>query len=464
MKVQQVDSSPDRMILVAMITSTAVLAGVASKWDGKLFASTWANKIAGWAVEHFKKHQQAPDSSITVYFEEWAASNGSDKDNIESISSLLAYLSREGFKAQHNHTPDFVLDIAAKHFTRNRIAATNRAAEADLEMNEVDRAAKRISEFRKIEMGNGVYDTFGSESLIQELFAVRAEPLIKWKSKAINNFFDTSLERDGFLAFWGKNKVGKSYFLLNIAWQAYIQGLKVAYFVVGDMSRLQVWPRLIERAARRSMRVDPHGWDLPIEIENVGRELPIVKYDKRHAEADMTPDDCLELFGRVRERFGTGLRVRTWPSLSVSIHGLEAELSAWEYDNFQIDVAVIDHADNLAPVSNEKGADKRDQIYTTWKLMRAMSQRRHALVVTASQADTKSFHARILTRDNFSDDRRKLDDVTGTIGINQTDEEKIANLYRLNWINGRTLRFAETECLWLASCLPIADPMAIGTF
>lgn len=464
MKVQQVDSSPDRMILVAMITSTAVLAGITAKWDGKLFGSAWANKIATWAVAHFLKHQQAPGAYISVYFEEWAASAGGDKETVEAISSLLTYLSQEHAKAQQTHTPDFVLETAAKHFTRNRIAALNRAAEADLEIGEVERAAKRIIDFRKIEMGSGGFDTFGSEALIPELFAVRAKPLITFKSKAINSFFDRTLERSSFIAFWGKNKGGKSYALMNLAWLAYTQGLNTAYFVVGDMDRLQVWPRLIERAARRPWYVDPHGWDLPIEIENLGRDLPIVRYEKRYAEKDMTQEDCLEVFGRVRERFGLGLRVKAWPSLSVSIHGLESDLESWSHDGYVADVIVIDHADNLAPVTSDRGSDKRDQIYMTWKLMRAMSQKRHALLLTASQADSKSFHSRLLTRDNFSDDRRKLDDVTATVGINQTDEEKAANLYRWNWINGRTLRFSEDQCLWLAACLPIADMMCAATF
>jgi hypothetical protein len=464
LRVTTVDGSPERTILTAMITDAAVLAGISAKWDGKLFSSSWANKVANWAVTHFRSYGQPPGHDISGYFEEWATTANGDKEAVDLISSLLVYISDEYSKTQKHHAPEYVLDLAAKHFTKAKIRSILNEGVIDLDRGDIDKAAKRLIDFRKIEMGGGGYDSFGSPSLVAEMFAQRAAPLITFpKQRALANFYDTSLERDAFIAFFGMSKVGKSYFLLDMVWRAYTQGCKVAYFVVGDMSRLQVWPRLAVRAARRPMLADLHGWDVPIEIENIGKGLPQVKFKRHKAEEDMNQEDCEELFERVYASCGGDrLRVQTWPSRSVSVHGLESVLESWALEDFRPDAIICDYADTLAPI--DKKEERRDQINSTWMALRAMSQKWHALVITASQADANAMHAKILTRDNFSDDRRKLDHVTGVVGINRTAQEKEASVYRLNWINSRTLKFSETECLWVASCLPIANPMCVSSF
>lgn len=116
----------------------------------------------------------------------------------------------------------------------------------------------------------------------------------------------------------------------------------------------------------------------------------------------------------------------------------------------------IDYADILAPVFPKE--DKRDQINTTWQMMRRLSQEMHGLVVTATQADADSFNSDLQRRKNFSNDRRKYDHVTGMFALNQTDKEKGEGRMRLNWLQLRDGAFTETKCVHVAGCLAIADP------
>ena len=97
-------------------------------------------------------------------------------------------------------------------------------------------------------------------------------------------------------------------------------------------------------------------------------------------------------------------------------------IKSWERDGWLPDVIVIDYADLLAAESSR--TEGRDTINGTWKALRALSQELHGLVVTATQSDANSATTGLLTRANFSEDKRKFAHITGMNGLNQNNEEK----------------------------------------
>jgi len=127
------------------------------------------------------------------------------------------------------------------------------------------------------------------------------------------------------------------------------------------------------------------------------------------------------------------------------------------------DVVVIDYADVLLAPSGYTPGD-REAINATWKQLRGMSQKMHNLVITATQADADSYTAHTISRGNFSDDRRKNDHVTGMLGINQSEEEKKAGIYRLNWTKRREEAYTESRCVHVAGCLNMGRPFMKSTF
>jgi hypothetical protein len=121
------------------------------------------------------------------------------------------------------------------------------------------------------------------------------------------------------------------------------------------------------------------------------------------------------------------------------------------------DVVVIDYADILAPPPGIP-AGEREGINENWKQMRSMSQSRHILVCTATQADAGSYEANVIRRQNFSDDRRKLDHVTGMFGINATHSELGMGAYRLNWLKRREDAYTSAKHIHVAHCLNLGRP------
>lgn len=462
LKIERRDGNPERQVIVGMLVSRAVLGPIASRWESGMFPSRWGNLLGGWAVEHYKKYKQAPSREIMGYFDEWARTT-KDRDTIESVESLLYSLDQEYEKLKRTVSPDYVLDQAAKLFNRNRLTDLRLLLEADLENQDIDRALSRISSFRRLEigMGAGVMPLVDEEA-VMSAFEVTSEPLIIYPD-AIGNFFAHTLGRDRLISFMGKEKVGKSHWLLDLAVRGVEQDRKVAYFEVGDNSQAQVMLRLVARVAGRP--VNAGRYRVPTKMEPEGLEpLPIMEYRWLEESSRMSVEEArtalaaLGAAGSAPDRF----RMSCHPNSTISVLGIESVLEEWDRDGWRPDVVVIDYADILAPISSKD--EGRDAINNTWKAMRGLSQKLHCLVVTATQSNKESYDVHTMRRDNFSEDKRKLAHVNGMIGINQTGKEKNMGLYRLNWVCQRELEYSELTCVWCASCLSVGQPALLSTF
>ena len=125
------------------------------------------------------------------------------------------------------------------------------------------------------------------------------------------------------------------------------------------------------------------------------------------------------------------------------------------------DVVVIDYADILAPMDGRQ--EKRYQVDETWKRMRGLSQKRRICVITATQADAASYRVKTLGKSNFSESKTKLAHANAFIGINALPDEVEKQIRRLNFIVRREEAYSELECLYVAGCLAIGNPMIIAT-
>jgi hypothetical protein len=461
LRVERRDGSGERSVLIGMVVSRAVLGAVAARWETNLFASRWANLVGGWAVEHYTKYHKPPGRSIEHYFDRWAES-GKDKETVQLVETFLSGLSEEYERLKRTTSPDHLLDVAGRLFNRVRLQQHKEAIEGDLEVGDVEKAMERLDAFRKVELGLGSgVGVLTEETMMAAAFESRAVPLIEYPD-ALGNFFSVALARDAFVSFMGKEKIGKSFWLMDMAMRAVEQGRRTAYFEVGDNSQHQVMRRIGVRAAARP--ITPGRYYLPVGIETPdGKNLPAVDQRREVFAAGLDADGAWDAVRRLGERVGPDmLKLSCHPNSTISVRGIETILEGWERDGWLPDCIFIDYADILAPLDNR--AETRDQINANWKAMRALSQRLHCLVVTATQTDADSYDAKVLKRGNFSEDKRKYAHVTGMVGINQTDREKAEGLYRLNWVVLRELEFSESKCVWTAGCLAIGNPAIVSTF
>lgn len=465
MRVSKRDSKDERQILIGMIVDDFVVANVAERWDGKLFAGKWSNLLATWCVEFYRRYDRAPGSAIEARFESWSQSGG-DEDTVSLVERFLESLSGEYETLSKEINSDYLIDRAAHHFNRVRVDNLRKALEGDVDTSRIDLAVDRIRSFDHVEMGQGsAIDVLQDQQAIRDAFEKRSEPLITY-SGALANFFGNSLERDGFIAFMGPEKRGKTFWLMDVAWRAVLQRRRTAFFAVGDMSQDQMLRRFASRACRRPLHAGTIKYPKMLN-RDPDSDIAEPLIEQRTFTNALTWKRAWKIFQETCRRKIKSkdpyLRMSVHPNSSINVAGIKSIISGWERRGWVPDVIVIDYADILAPPAGS-GTESREQTNASWKQLRALSQSLHCLVVTATQSDAQSYNADTVRRSHFSEDKRKLAHVTGLIGLNATEPEIALGLMRLNWIVLRESKFTESQCVHVAGCLDIANPAVLSTF
>lgn len=466
MKIERLEGSQERRILTGMIVDKGVLSRIAPRWSRLgLFRSPWANLVAGWCVDFFHRYGKPPAAAIEHLYEDWA-SGKADPDTAKLVGMFLGELSGEYVRKAETINTEHLLDLAGKHFNEVRIRRIKDELETDLDVGELDKAQKRLTEFSRVELGVGSgIKILQDQSVIQQAFASKSEPLITYPD-ALGVFFGNALERDGFVAMEGPEKRGKSRWMLDMAWRAMLQKRRVAFFEVGDMSQHQVMRRLMVRACGRPFEKGTVRYPTFIEPSENERVAADVTYEEKTFKAGLTAEQAWKKCQEIAQDKLGGLddlfRLSCHPNSSINILGIQSILQDWEREGFEPDCVFVDYADILLPIDGK--ADTREQINMTWKRLRGLSQSLHCLVVTASQTDAASYGVHTLTTANFTEDKRKRAHTTGTFGLNQTEEEKEAGITRLNWLVGRDWEYSQKKCVHVAGCPAIGNPAIRSAF
>lgn len=468
MRISKRDSTDERRIVIGMIVDEQLLSHISSRYSVDMFNSKWSNLIAGWCVKYYRKYNKAPKKTIESLFDSWAeAESTRDKETVKIVERFLSSLSGEYVQLALESNSQYLVDRASSHF--NRVRATRLASliDGDVAKGDIDKAVARIQGFEKVEMGRGTaVDVLHSPDNLRMAFENKSEVLIKY-SGALENFFGNALERDGFIALMAPEKRGKTFWLIDMAWRAMIQRRRVAFFAVGDMSESQMLRRLAVRACQRPLEAKKFNVPTSI-IRDPSADIAELSVKEKEYTGSLDWKEAWKAFEAVRQHRiksdDSYFRMSVHPNSSINVQGIRSIIGEWDRDGWVPDVIVIDYADILGPPSGSNGDDTRTQTNTSWKQLRAMSQALHCLVITATQTDSASYLSDLITKKNFSEDKRKYAHVTGMFGINQTEPEKELGLYRLNWIVLRESKFSESKCVHVAGCLDICNPAMKSVF
>jgi len=470
MKREKISSEMEQQIVIGMVVSTEFLGQVAPFLSLDLMQAKHLQQIAKWSLDYFKKYQSAPKENIESLYHSWTAEGKADEEIISAVHDVLESLSDQYLKEPTINVP-YLLDLAASHFSKRKLEVLKDTLEYHLEAGNKDAAEAAVAAHHPISATmDADVDPLNDFSAWDAAYAESQKPLITWPYESAQSFFGSSLSRDALIAILAPEKRGKTWFCLEFAIRAVSQRRKVALFEVGDMSRSQIMRRLGVRFSRRpAYRKDVGTIQIPKRIKR-GEEKEI-EIEYKTLECDGVAN--AEHSKKAVEKFlrGSGIKPKephfklsVHPNSSVSVNEIEAILKRWElYDGFVPDVIIIDYADILAPEPNTGQLNIRDQINSTWKALRRLSQEKHCLVIAPTQADAASYNQTLLDLRNFSEDKRKLSHVTGMLGLNQTKEEKGRGIMRLNWIVLREDNFQTDRCLYVGQCLTLGRAFSCCT-
>ncbi len=478
----------ERKIVLYLIVADDYIRKIRPEWDTKYIQSKVAKRLAIWCIEYFDKYGKAPGPDMeAIYFSKLRA--GLPKDVAEEIEEDILPELNEMYLMESLNI-DYILEQTYLYFKERYITLYVDNIKALMIEGELLKAETAALTFKRVDttLSNSInLANVDSLTRIKKAFADAQDPLITFPG-ALGHFWNHQLVRGGFIALMGAEKRGKTFWMLEFAMRAVTQKKKVAFFQAGDMNESQQLRRLAIYLCRKSDQERYVGKQYEPVKDCIHNQLdtcqeperecsfgPFPNQSKQYLRKKMTFDKLKEAYidnpdykncynckkyqtnswgvpwltevnvkgplqmaeaeKTVKSFFIDKKRqfmLSTYSNGSLSVSTIMTVLANWEKsDNFIPDVLIIDYADLLVP---ENKTEYRHQQNEIWKGLRNISQEKHCLLITATQADAKSYDQGLLRLANFSEDKRKYAHVTAMYGLNQDPQgvEKQMGIMRIN--------------------------------
>jgi hypothetical protein len=503
MKIKSIGGRIERKIVIGMIVSSSFLRNIIDIYQPDFFTGDYAKTVSKWCVEYYRKYKKAPGTNIEqVYLNQ--ISKGLNEELSILISKFLSSISTE-YEQTESFDSDFLLDEAISYFKKQKMKILSTDISIFMEKNQPDKAEELIKEFtlprKRQENGISIIQNPNIEKII-EAFEEDTEPLFYYPG-ALGRLINNQLTRDSFVLLMGPEKRGKTFWLNDMAYMAARYRRNVAIFQAGDMSEKQETRRLDVRISGKPylkkftgeylhlvldckwnqdnscrkknrtcrMGISEELEDITLEVIQDYEEYKPCTYCMRRFPAAYSGSYWfekrkLEQLGweeayKKRNEFkkrmkGKDIRLATYPNNTLTVSEIKNVLNKWEEEGFKAEVVIVDYMGILVP--SFKTSSTRDNQNEIYKEMRALSQEKHCLVISADQSDAASYDKHSLSMNNFSEDKRKYGHVTCTIALNQTKEEKQKGLMRLGLIVVREDEFSIDREVTVLQSLRIARP------
>lgn len=503
----------ERKIIIGLITNTEFLKQIQDDWNNEYLESNTARTLSLWCWEYFRKYKKAPKRNIEIIFIKKLKKGLDENFASEMEEEILPELSNE-YEKETYHL-DALLDETRKYFTERQLTIHKETLETLLEKNEIENAVSHMENFRLKSFGNEDGLDLADKEIIlpklKEVFDTNLEHLIKFPG-ALGSFWNDSFIRGGFVSLLAPEKRYKSWMLLEFMMRALRQNKKVAFFQAGDMTENQQLMRICIYLSKKSNK-EKYCGDVFIPVkdciknqtdncnkpiresgfgifkkleEEVRKEITIDELKKAYKENPnyrncyncpefyenkwgavwlqkktiKTPLTIYDARKQIKKFFIQNkkkVRLSTYSNGTLSVPKIESIMDSWERKGFVPDIVIIDYADIL---EGNKRLELRHQENEKWKQLRKLSQDKNCLVITATQADAKSYEKDLLTQTNFSEDKRKYAHVTAMFGLNQDKEgrEKKLGVMRINQLIAREDEFIVTDTIKVLQSISTGQP------
>ena len=505
----------ERQIVIGCITNTEYLQQIKDEWNSLYIESQPAKVLCDWCFEYFNKHGKAPMRNIESILLKKLKKKKVKKELAEEIETdILQDLSTQ-YENQENDL-DVLLSETRDYFLERQLELHTEEIQYLLNKGEIRKAREAQENFQfKVggeDEGIDLADE-NTDNKIDAAFDSNNQNVVKFTG-ALGKFWNDEMTRGSFVSILAPEKRGKTFTLLEFMMLAYEQGKKVAFFQAGDMTEGQQLIRTAIYLTKKSNKEKFCGKQyIPVidcvknQTNTCNRRIRASKFgpfdDKTEKEVreEMTYEELvdakvknkfyrncynclnwqekswgavwLEEFDngsepltareakRARKQFFTNnnqVRLSSHANGELSVNKVNTILDSWERKyKFKPDLILLDYADLII---GESMKEMRHQIDGVWRGLRGLSQKRNALTVSPTQADSKSYTQDLLTRSNFSEDKRKLAHVTAMYGLNQDSKgrERKIGILRVNKIVLREDGFHETDQVHVLQRLPIGRP------
>jgi hypothetical protein len=484
---RQVNIDIEKKIITGLIVSSDYCREIFPMLRVEYFQADYSKRIAKWVLAYFTKYKEAPSAHIQDIFLVERERLG--EGEITLISTFLDELSAKYAEggAEETFNVQWLVDRTIVYFKEKALLMTAEAVTNLVGAGKVDQAEKQMQEYRKVAKSISTWiDPFDRpyvEKVFQSKFEENEEDrtdfLFRFPGKL--GWMMGGFERGWLISFLGPMKRGKSFFLQELAFQAFINKLNVVFISLemgaeGLASRIYkrvsalspaagdvIYPTFDCEKNQRGTCTKPQRTNRHIIYRaDGGREpfRPGMQYKPctacrargNESRPSSLPTDVFDFipapwfevvkkdkfsFQKVNKKlttltstYGNRLRIKAYPAYSANLSTVMHDIDHLEYtDGFVPDIIVHDYMDISAP--EDSRTEGRDRIDQTWKMAKNIAATRHCLFATASQANRMSMERRDVRQIDVAEDIRKLAHVDAMFSLNQTPWEKRQGFMRI---------------------------------
>lgn len=463
-----------RRLMVATIVDVKFLRGLRALWRDDLVGSTW-RWLAGRCFNYLDRYGEAPGRNIEALWETEVL----DPEVRGDLEEILAGLSEEWESGETPLNADLLLQAAADHFARELYLTKAAELEGAAEAGDLARAREIADKELKPPTLEQVplLNPSDCPEHWREAFSEEARPLVRLGG-ALQELVGVQVVRDSFVAFLGKEKVGKTWMLQGIAFAAVRAGSRVLFCQCGDLSMGQQLRRFGIQLTGRS---DKPRYNVPLlspvpdcyhaqsgecqRAERVGAGAVIRDGSKRPypelepfegqngyepcawrcpefrgsswweevpPESDLGWEEAYGAYRRWDRACGGRLRIERFPNRRATLAAIDDGVRrTWETQGWKPDVVIADYLDIF---DREPGSPRefRHQEDARWSAARRFAEEWQCAFITVTQATRDTYRRRLLSEGDSSEDKRKAAHVTAYFGLNRDAHDKRRRWLRVN--------------------------------
>ena len=447
MKREKLNSLSERDLIYQLIVSDKFCREIIPVLNPKMLEIVYVRTIAIWIKDYFEKFKEAPKKNMMKLYRTHVEELN-DEALQDNVLTFLEKLDRDYEKIKVSNE-DFAIQNAIKYLKIRSLKNFSEDIDAYINSGEIERAENCVTKFRKVEIASGEGVSLLDDSdIITEAFTEEQDLLFSYPGDFGRLMGE--IHREDFIAFLAPMKAGKTFSLIDVGIEALKNNLKVVMYSL-EMSRANMIKRTWKALSGQVTK------DMEIEIpyfEEDGEKWRIEKkIVKKKASSVLEVQKKQKSLKRLFR--GGSFRIFAEPAYTLTVESLENKLDDLAYEGFYPDVIIIDYADIMAP--SDKSVDYRNQIDGIWKRLRALAQKRKAVVFTASQTNRGAISREVEAEDT-AEDIRKLAHVTSMVAISKT---KYCKQNKLAIFSQMAVREGEPEMrkVIATQCLALGRPI-----
>lgn len=408
MKREKLNTLSEKDIIYQLIVSDKFCREIVPVLNPKFLEVSYIKIVAIWIKDYFQKFKEAPKKNIIKLYRSHI-DELKDESLQENILTFIEKLDKD-YDSIKVSNEDFAIQNAIKYLKARSLKNFSEDIDSYIASGDIEKAENCVTKFRKVEIASGEGVSLLEDSdIITESFTEEQDLLFAYPGDFGRLIGD--IHREDFIAFLAPMKAGKTFQLIDFGIEALKNNLKVVMYSL-EMSRTnmikRVWTALSGQITK----------DIEIEVPYFEEDGDKWRIEKKvvNKKASSVLEVKKKQTSLKRLFRGGAFRIYAEPAYSMTVESLENKLDDLAYEGFYPDVIIIDYADIMAPSDKN---EYRQQIDGIWKRLRALAQKRKAVVVTASQTNRGAI-SREVEAEDVAEDIRKISHVTSMVAISKT--------------------------------------------